>query len=221
MIQCKGKTLEDTQCKRMVKEGEYCYNHKKTANDPNDVQLDTPPAPHEVGGRYLIELPPNMVLPQKCLKKLKSGPTKKDSPGHIYIYTLLSDERESNSYWKIGRTTQTVEKRLSQWPGSKLKTSFPVKYNKFAEALIHRILQDCRIYRYEYNTGKKKKATRFHSVYVKSKLPVEDTQSRAEDIESGTFKLHVYKKHIEWFINDWKVIKKVVKSVVKYTNALE
>ena len=37
-MSCKGLTKNDRQCKRTVKEGEFCYQHKK--NNKVDSQID-------------------------------------------------------------------------------------------------------------------------------------------------------------------------------------
>lgn len=204
-MRCAGKTQSDKQCKRNAEsKSKYCYQHK----DQQELFLDGLP-------RSITE------LPRKAQTKMLKGPTKKDGKGHIYVYRLLRDEREAESYWKIGRTTQTVEKRLSQWSNSILKQSYTVKYNKLAEHLIHIILDQQRIYRYQYKVGKRKDAVRFHSVYKRTGEPVMDTQNRQLEIEAGDWTHKASKKHIEWFICDWKYARKVIAAVILYVNQLK
>lgn len=204
MPRCQGVTLKDTRCKRNAKKGDlYCSQHT------NQTKTTIVGLPDE-----------RSTLPRKCETSIKNGPTKKDTPGHIYVYSLLRDERESHSYWKIGRTTQTVEKRLKQWHGSILKASYKVKYNKLAEKLIHQVLADVRIYRYEYIKGRDGTARRYHSVWKSSGEPLMDTQNRAKDIKDGNFKLAALDKHVEWFVCDWKTTKQVIEAIVDYVNQL-
>lgn len=208
-MKCKGITLKDKQCSRNAEaKSEYCYQHKKQAKEPE---------PLKIPGLSL------KAIPRKVSLKLAKGPSTTDSEGHIYIYHLLSDEREAESYWKIGRTTQTVEKRLSQWSNNgrlHLKRSYKVKYNKLAEYVIHKILDDQRVYRYAYKTGRNLDATRFHTVWKKDRNPVLDTQNRQSEVLSGDLKLEGSKKQIEWFICDWKHVKKRVEAIVEYVNKL-
>jgi len=204
MSKCRGVTQKDKPCGRRVKDGQsYCYQHK-------DQKTTT-----------ITGLPDaRKKLPRKCETSLKKGPTKKDSPGHIYVYSLLRDEKETDSYWKIGRTTQDVEKRLSQWHGSRLKASYTVKYNKLAEKLIHQVLDDVRVYRYQYMCGTDGTAERYHSTWKSTGEPLLDTQNRVEDLEKKTWKLSAAEKHIEWFVCDWRTTEQVIKAIVEYVNAL-
>ena len=197
---CKALTLKDKKCKRNAAANSlYCYQHEK----------------HKKGTIIGIK-----DLPRKAQTIVLKNPTKKDSKGHIYVYYVNSDHKEPNSYWKIGRTTQTVDKRLSQWPNSILKKSYEVKYNKMAERLIHIIMDKQRIYRYAYNSGKHETAQRFHSIYKHDGSLVEDSQNRQKDIDEGDFKLQGIKKHIEWFICDWKFAKNIIESVVNHVNKI-
>lgn len=208
-VTCRGVTQSDVPCKRTVKKGagKYCYQHKSQA---------TPTPVTTVKG-----LPPSRsVLPQRCVTTLKRGPTQKDGPGHIYVYSLLRDEKEPDSYWKIGRTTQTVQQRLSQWHGSQLKSSYTVKYNKLAEKLIHQLLSDVRIYRYKYTEGSNGTAERHHSIWKSDGKPIMDSQNRVADIESGTWKLSAAQKHVEWFVCDWKTTKQVIEAIIAHVNKL-
>lgn len=208
-MKCKGITLKDKPCSRNAEtKSEYCYQHKKQ------------------GKTKKIEIPglKDNEITQKARVKLAKGPSTTDCKGHIYIYYLLSDEREAESYWKIGRTTQTVEKRLSQWSSNgrlHLKKTYEVKYNKLAESVIHKLLDKERVYRYAYKTGKNLDATRFHTVWKNNREPVLDTQNRQSEVLAGELKLEGSKKQIEWFICDWKHVKRKVEAIVKYVNKLK
>lgn len=193
MSKCKGYKKNDTRCTRQTKNTSgYCYQH--TAQETK---------------KYAT----------KYERLLEKGPTAKDEKGYIYVYRLLRDEREELSYWKIGRTSKTVKKRLSQWKGSVLKEYWEVPCNKLAEKLIHWQLRESRIYRYEYEKGNQK-AIRYHSVYKSTGKVIPDSQNRAKDIENGTWKAEGRKKHVEWFVGSWKDIRSVIEQVVEDINKI-
>lgn len=82
--------------------------------------------------------------------RLRQGPdpTQRDEgDGYIYVYTLQHDMQRGDPWFKIGRTIQPVHQRLDQWPGSQLKRSWRVRWNVFAETLIHRVLGHWRAFR--------------------------------------------------------------------------
>lgn len=183
-LQCKGITNKDTRCKR-TGSAEYCHQHigQKTEK------------------KYI-------GLPRKVQTVIKRGPSKTDSKGHIYVYYLKRDSCEKKDYWKIGRTTQSVSKRLSQWNGSILKKSYEVKYNKMAERIIHLMLDRWRIYRYEHSKG-------YHSIYKSDGKPIKDSQYK-EDI-----KLEALTKHVEWFLCDWTKVKQVIEATIGFVNKIK
>lgn len=199
MGRCRGVTNADKRCKRKTNDT-FCYHHK----DQKKTIITNLPSSRA-------------ILPQKCETVIARGPSKTDKKGHIYVYSLLSDNKEYGEYWKIGRTTQGVQKRLSQWPGSILESSYKVKYNKMAERMIHLILDDVRIYRYAYET---KNTKQYHSIYKQSGKSVKDTQNRDKDIERDTWKLSALGKHVEWFLCDTKTVRQVIKAVVEYVNKI-
>lgn len=200
-MSCKGLTQKDQPCKRAPKAGQsYCYQHTEQATEKKTV------------------LPglADLVVPRRVESALKRGPTKKDGPGHVYIYYLNRDARESESYWKIGCTKKTVRERLKQWKGAHLYKSFRVQHHKFAEKLIHRLLDEHRIYRYEYET--KKGALRYHSIWKKDGQVVMDSQNRAQRILDKKWKTEGRSKHVEWFIVDRKELDKKVAAIVALVN---
>ena len=87
--------------------------------------------------------------------------------------------------------------------------------------MIHIILNDVRIYRYEYAAGRKKTAKRYHSVFKESGESVKDRQNRDEDIEKKAWKHTAAVKHIEWFLCDWKTTNKVIGAVVKFVDRIK
>ncbi len=136
-------------------------------------------------------------------KRLIKGPSKTDGPGYIYIYYLATDE--SDTFYKIGRTSKTVEKRLSQWKGSILKKSYYVNHQKLAERLIHMELDNVRVYRYTLEDG-----SRF-SIWKSDGKPV------AEELPEG-IKLSVLTKEIEIFKTSWKDVEKKIGDLVNKVN---
>lgn len=197
-MSCKGVTLKDEPCKRKPKEGHsFCYQHKD--------QKKT----------VLVGIP-QVTLPRRVETALQKGPTKKDGPGHIYIYYLNRDEKEYQSYWKIGCTKKKVSERLKQWKGAHLYKSYQVKHHKFAEKLIHRLLDQHRIYRYEYET--KGGALRYHSVWKKDGKVVMDSQNRAQDLLDKKWKTEGRTKHVEWFIVGRKELNQKVRAIVDHVN---
>ena len=182
---CKGITAKDKRCKKTVSNGDYCHLHKSQEKDP---------------------IPPG--LPSKVHTVMKRGPSQTDSKGHIYVYYVESDDKERGSYWKIGRTTQPVWKRLLQWDSAILKKSYSVKFNKMAERIVHLLLDDVRIYRYKHEDG-------YHSIYKNNGKPVYDSQRKPD------LKLEARTKHVEWFISDWSHVDRVISDVVDYVNKVE
>lgn len=183
-VQCRGITNKDERCKKKVSDDDYCHHHKDQKRNP---------------------IQPG--LPKKVQTLIKKGPSKSDSEGHIYVYYLKEDQSEVKSYWKIGRTTQSVKKRLSQWEGAILQESFKVNYNKMAERMIHLLLDKSRIYRYKHKGG-------HHSVYKKDGSTLYDSQT------DTSLKLEARKKHVEWFVGDWSSIRRTILGVVNYVNKI-
>ena len=126
------------------------------------------------------------VAERKIEKKKARGPSKSDGPGFIYIYMLDNDP---DHFYKIGRTTRTVEKRLKEWKGSRLVRSFPVKHNKHAERLIHLHLDAKRIYRYKTPEG-------YCNIWKSNGDPVLTRDAELKE----KYKLSASGKEIEWFI---------------------
>jgi hypothetical protein len=77
--------------------------------------------------------------------RLREGPSELDKPGHIYMYCIRNDV--SAMYRKIGRTERLPERRVAEWPNSKLCRSWECKRNRMAEYLIHKYLDYARMER--------------------------------------------------------------------------
>lgn len=195
-MSCLALTKKGKQCSRKQKVGVLCTQHSKCKSitfiheqEPWEAKNISPPDPRN--GKEIL---------QKIRVLLKKGPTKKDKPGHIYVYYLDRDQKQGLSYYKIGRTTQAVETRISQWKDAKLKHSWSVKNNICCERLIHLCLTYCRIHRYKHKNG-------YHSIYQESREVLDDPQRNDE------LKLRAVNKNVEWFAEEWETIEKIIKEV--------
>lgn len=184
---CKGKTLAGEPCR--LKEEPYCRHHK----DQKDENIVVP---------YPIK-----DLTKKIQRKIELKSQKKfsktDGPGHIYIYYIDADKKDS--YYKIGRTSTTVKKRLSKWKDSILKKSYAVKHEKKSERMIHLYLDHVRVYRY-YIEEEKGYCTVWKSTG--------EAVTKKDEVLKNKYKLEGRNKHIEWFKMDLVSIKKVLEKVL-------
>lgn len=57
------------------------------------------------------------------------------------------DTEDNRCYRKIGRTVQAFDKRAAQWGRPLMLMGWVVKYNEFAERIIHLFLDEWRVYR--------------------------------------------------------------------------
>ena len=196
MQQCQGKTAKSVRCKRFVS-GTYCYQHIPEKEEEWIRQgYPTPSSKIDEGHR------------RKIKSKLKRGPSQKDKEGYIYIYYLKTDKRVR--YFKIGRTSTTVEKRLKQWEKESpsppvLVESFKVKHSIFCERLIHLYLDYCRVYRYKVSKN------RFCTVW---KVSGECVTERDEKLKDRN-RLEGMKKQTEWFAVKKKTALNLVKEIVE------
>lgn len=191
MKQCKGITLADTRCKRMLKDQLYCSAHKNQPPVKNSFKI----------AGFTLTVPRSAL--NKYKTQIKNGASENDQKGHIYAYYLENDVK---NYWKIGRTTQTVRKRLSQWgKDAKLKKSWSVKHNKYAERLIHLLFDGKRMYRYKHKGG-------FNSIMKKDGTVVNDDQYDKE------CKNDQLTKQIEWFHVEWDLVDNIITRTVDKIN---
>ena len=143
----------------------------------------------------------SLKIQKRITTKLKKGPSKTDGEGHIYVYKF--DDKDL--YYKIGRTSRSVDKRLKEWKGAILQVSWKVRYQKLAESIIHAYLDHVRVYRYDLGKGE------LCTIWKSNGEPVteHDKQLKAK------YKLEARKKHIEWFKMPWKVLEQKVIDVIK------
>jgi len=188
--QCKGKTQKGEQCKNVTKsETGLCHRHQlktkpKATTTPKVMvwEKEKFPVPDEsVDKRHL-----------RMIETLeKGGPAKKDKPGYVYIFYLST---ETEAFFKIGKTSRTVTKRLTEWrrkigDGVKLFESFRVSCNSFCERLIHLYLDPWRVYRYKVTENE------YCSVWKKDGKAVTDADAKLKKLH----RLNAKSKEIEWF----------------------
>jgi len=191
---CQGTTKEGKPCKNKAEP--YCSHHKPIAIPALDL-----PTEHLT-----------TAVQKKLTKYLKQGPTKTDAPGYIYVYYMEKDP--DGCYFKIGRTEQKPEKRLKQWEkeiGSKVcsKIWWYVKAQKFMEKMIHRYLDNVRMYRYMTPDG-------YCSVWKKDLKPVTEQDGELKE----KHKLEARKKHIEWFNMPWDKLEPIMLGILKLDTGL-
>lgn len=192
---CEGITQKNRRCRHKTSNASgFCAQHE--GQIPKQVIVDELRIPD-----FCITTIPRRALDRVSRKLRNPVPSKSDGPGYIYSFRLIEDEKIETEYHKIGRTVQRVKGRMSQWKAELgttpiLDRSWNVKHQKFAERLIHLLLDGVRIYRYQY---KRDDGVAFHSIWKNSGNPVRDAFDRTSDIEAGDYKPDVTKKHVEWF----------------------
>lgn len=152
-------------------------------------------------------------------QKLKAGPLASDRQGFIYMYRSRVDGDKS-MYRKIGRTEVLAEVRVrQQGPDAVLVRSWKVKRDRFAEGLIHWLLDRVRVYRAPvyryYSNGQFKYLSRNKNTkqYVQDAVYCEyaekDWLPRNFDVET---------KEIEWFYTGEQVMIDIIQSCVADVN---
>jgi len=155
-------------------------------------------------------------LVKQILARLKRGPSAKDTLGFIYMY---KEKGAKNRYRKIGRTERLPDRRLEEWPGSELVKSWRCRRNRFAEVLIHWLLDDIRVYRYVMATETKTGTETLLSVWKRTGELVKDDAVYKERVKRGEDITTKNKpKHQEWFLGNEKVMLFVVERVTKDIN---
>lgn len=177
---CQGHSIKTgKKCKN--KQEPYCHHHAPVENKP-EYQYPVP----------VTDL--TRKIQRKIKTRIEKPPSKSDGPGYIYVYVLETDSYDS--YYKIGRTARTPEKRLKEWKGAVLKKAYKVNHQKKTERLIHLYLDHVRVYRYETPDG-------YCSVWKDDGTCVGKRDEKRKD----KYKLEARKKHVEWFRQSWKRIK--------------
>ena len=208
---CAALTKEGNQCSRWAVVRDLCTQHDKMTTTVVHKHTD-PPLWTTMG--FTVDPDPRngSSILQKIRTLLTKGPKHNDAPGKIYIYFYQRDKEQNLSYWKIGRTTQHVEKRMAQWSTKEKSTTLKwcrtTRYNVFCESLIFLWLDFFRMHR----TPRLDKQG-YHSVNQKSGEIIKDKQSVIEKEEQK--KLLIAKnKETEWFNADYQYVKKVVSSIM-------
>lgn len=232
---CQGITTKGKKCK--LKQEPYCRHHQPVVAT-TAVATTTGIILKKKTKEFLIPKGTSLVLqgvPKAALtfpldvshltnkirnriaKYMKDGPTKKDGPGHIYVYYCPQDNPE-DTYYKIGRTERSVDARLKEWKkkdGAVLKKSWKVSHQKFIEKLIHAYLDAVRVYRYSVShtitTGGNGVNNVYCTIWKSTGEPVDLMDAHLK----ATNKLEARTKHIEWFKSTWKELKGTLKTLVK------
>ncbi len=184
---CQGLTLKNTKCKRKVEP--YCKDHIPVISIkgfPLDISKCT------------------TKITKRLTNTIKKGPSKSDGEGHIYVYYIEQDEKDT--YYKIGRTKRSVDKRLAEWKGAIKKISWKVKYQKLAEKLIHTYLDHVRVYRYELEENKQ-----LCTIWKTTGKPVQSSDKELKD----KYKLEARTKMIEWFKITYGELKDIIENILK------
>jgi hypothetical protein len=151
---------------------------------------------------------------QKLRRKLKAGP-RPTTPRHgtrggsIYVYCLEEDDHEN--LYKVGMTSDSVDKRLQAWArkhkGTILKRIAEYVVNQdveWVERIIHLYLDYCRVYRYPRSGS----GSGLESVWAATGKPL-DTGSEPISPRS----LLVTEKMIEWFALPFEEIDAVIQGI--------
>ncbi|KAJ3376630.1 hypothetical protein HDU92_009176, partial [Lobulomyces angularis] len=97
---------------------------------------------------------------KKIFKRLLEGVSIHDKKGWIYSFYKKIDGTWQEQSLKIGRTDNSVEKRLRQWTNQcgeelKIKKSWETKWNHLTETLVHLELKDRGLWLGNINGGGK------------------------------------------------------------------
>jgi hypothetical protein len=203
-VRCEALTLAGTRCKHRGKHkdqsGQHvCQQHLYGIHRIISVKDIEPWVQREMPTPALDLLRPHVV--QKLRRKLKAGPRAatprglgKGRGGSIYVYCLEADDH-SNLY-KIGMTSDSVDKRLQQW-ARKHKTElrrvaeYVVSQDvAWVERVVHLYLDYCRVYRYPLANG-----TGLHSVWAATGEPLDADAAKPPSPRS----MLATEKMIEWF----------------------
>ena len=207
---CRALKGDGLQCTRKaVGVHPYCTQHQKSKNTTS-IDNQEPwarlalVAPRAENGKRAL---------QKIRTLLNKKPAKNDGAGYIYVY-CLRHERDLH-YYKIGRTSRAVEVRIKEWaadtPGIELVKCYHVSVGHCRlESLVHAYLHYCRIYRTPYGERPKK----MHSVWASDQSTVIDDGQQLDEKQAQAHTLVARSKQVEWFCEELRVIKRVIKSLL-------
>lgn len=193
---CEALTQAGKQCSRRASEGGVCVQHMAIRHSVISVRevepwtLRSMPTPSDKLRAHVL---------QKLRRKLKAGP-RPNTPrgrhkgGSIYVYCLVDDEQGPHLY-KVGQTTDAVERRLASWArkhsGREIKCCAIYVVNQdvaWVERVVHLYLDYCRVYRYPLVAS-----GQLESVWAATGEPLDGKQPA-----SPRSRL-VSEKMIEWF----------------------
>jgi T5orf172 domain-containing protein len=165
--------------------------------------------------------PVNGVVNHKSVVKdiearVRRGPSGADRHGFIYMYEYEHDA--DPRYRKIGRSERLPAKRCAEWPGSKLIKSWRCRRDRFAEVLIHWLLDAVRVCRYVMGVNE---AFGFEVLISKRKTDkqyIHDTVFKKFEGEKLSTDTTGKTRHQEWFLVDQDVLMKVIDAVVSDVN---
>jgi hypothetical protein len=211
-LRCDAFTGEGKQCSRWSKvrdaSGRYvCRQHFVTQSTVISVREAEPwdqrgiPAPSKKLRLHIL---------QKLRRKLKAGPKQAGKGGAIYVYCLEGDDYEN--LYKVGMTSDSVDKRLQSWArkhkGTVLKRVAVYAINQdvsWMERVIHLYLDYCRVYRYPRIMG-----TGLESVWAATGERLDTTAGCGPPSPRS---LLVTEKMIEWFAAPFEDIDAVIQSI--------
>lgn len=210
---CEALTQEGKQCTRASKGMDWSGRHVCKQHlwghqaiiavrdvEPWDARgMPTPPA----------QLRAHVL--QKLRRKLKAGPRSGSKGGSIYVYCLEEDDEEHEHLYKVGMTSDSVDKRLQAWArkhkGTTLKrvAEYVVSQDvAWVERVTHLYLDYCRVYRYPRSDGK----AGLESVWAATGKPL---RTSAEPVSPRS--LLVTEKMVEWFALPFEQIDAVIQGI--------
>ena len=218
---CGGVRPNGVLCRQPVKiAGTRCFRHEpKIQVQAPDQVLELPRRMY--GGRYpLLTDTLNLIgswdehterWTGRIGAVIDRGPSKGDRPGFIYMYKWKHDTQlEDKTYRKIGRTKDEVKDRIAEWGNPTLVMAWGVRYNEFAERLIHLFLDAHRVNRRRITDSKD-----YMSSWKNSGDWIDDANLSAD--RSGLDR----KKEVEWFLGHEHYLRLVCQTIISRINSWE
>ena len=118
-----------------------------------------------------------------------------DKGGHLYQFVHAQDHPNLS---KLGYTHRTPEKRLAEWPGAKLRDSWPMPVAAhFAESVCHLLMDHWRVYRFIF-TDRITGARHALSVWKQTLCCLDDAEYQAvSNVSYVGFKLRAYARNLK------------------------
>ena len=198
----RGKSI-DWSGKNVCKQHFFGHHAVISVRDPEPWEARGMAAPSDKLRTHVL---------QKLRRKLKNGP-RPSTPrsgnrgGSIYVYCLEDDEHEH--LYKVGMTSDSVDKRLQAWArkhkGTTLKRVAEYYVGQdvaWVERVIHLYLDYCRVYRYPRVRGG------LESVWAATGKPL-----NPDTPPVSPRSLLVTEKMIEWFALPFEEIDAVIQGI--------